>query len=250
MSNLQALLFDVDGTLAETERDAHRPAFNDAFAASGLDWHWSTSVYGELLCVTGGKERMKHYLENYCPEQINTRDDWDDFIPYLHKAKTEFFKQRVAQGQTPLRPGVKRLLQQARAAGLRLTIATTTTPANVEALLEHSLEAGALDWFEVIAAGDMVAAKKPAPDVYLYVLDKLGLPADACLAFEDSRNGLRAAQAAGLRTVVTPSVYTLAEDFSGAALIVDTFGEPNQHCKVLSGEAQGNYVDIEWLRNV
>lgn len=250
MSNLQALLFDVDGTLAETERDAHRPAFNDAFAANGLDWHWSESVYGELLCVTGGKERMTYYLENYCPEQIASRNDWDSFIPHLHKAKTEFFKQRVAQGQTPLRPGVKRLLQEARTAGLRLTIATTTTPANVEALLEHSLEPGSLDWFEVIGAGDMVAAKKPAPDIYLYVLDKLGLPAEACLAFEDSYNGLKAAQAAGLRAVVTPSVYTLEEDFSGAALIVDSFGEPNLPSKVLAGESRGDYVTVDWLRNV
>lgn len=218
MHALQALIFDVDGTLAETERDGHRPAFNAAFAECGLDWHWGETLYGELLAVTGGKERMRHYAERYAPE-VDARADVDALIKRLHAAKTAHYVRLVGAGRLPLRPGVAELIAEARAAGIRLAIATTTSPENVGALLDASLAPGSSHWFEVIGAGDVVAAKKPAPDIYRWVLDRLALPAGACLAIEDSENGLRAALGADLRCLVTVGEYTRGQDFSGAAVV-------------------------------
>jgi len=193
---LKALLFDVDGTLADTERDGHRPAFNAAFREYGLDWDWDVPLYGELLAVTGGKERMKYYIERFRPDYRKPAN-FDELVAELHKAKTRHYTELLATGGIPLRPGVERLLREARAAGLTLAVATTTTPENVTALLRHSLAEDGADWFAVIAAGDIVPAKKPAPDIYLWALQQLGLKAEECLAFEDSENGICASQGAG-----------------------------------------------------
>jgi HAD superfamily hydrolase (TIGR01509 family) len=158
----------------------------------------------------------------------------------LHAAKTRHYTALLAQGGIPLRPGVARLLGEAHAAGVRLAIATTTTPENVTALLEHALAPGSVSWFEVIAAGDVVPAKKPAPDIYRYALAKLGLPPERCLAFEDSENGLRAARGAGLQTVITVNDYTRAHDFSGAAIVLDQLGEPAAPFSVLAAQRPVN----------
>jgi len=219
MNRPQAIIFDVDGTLAETERDGHRPAFNQAFAEHGLDWHWDAESYGRLLDITGGKERIRHYAERQAPA-IAARPDFDDLVKKLHAAKTAHYVRRVEQGKLPLRPGVAELIAEARRAGIRLAIATTTSPENVAALLRASLAADSADWFEVIGAGDVVPAKKPAPDIYHWVLARLGLPASACLAIEDSANGLRAALGAGIPTVVTVSEYTAGQDFRGALQVL------------------------------
>ncbi|MEN9221468.1 MAG: HAD family hydrolase [Thermostichus sp. BF3_bins_97] len=232
---LQALIFDVDGTLADTERDGHRVAFNAAFAEAGLDWQWSVELYGQLLAVTGGKERIRHFIDIAQPPLPPT-DDLIGLIAQLHKAKTRHYTALLAQGGIPLRTGVKRFLQEAKTAGIRLAIATTTTPENVTALLEHTLPES-LQWFEVIAAGDIVPAKKPAPDIYHYTLETMGLEPQDCLAFEDSHNGLLSAQQAGLPTVVTVNEYTQAQEFSGAALVLDHLGEPGDPFRVLGGTA-------------
>jgi len=248
MRQLQALIFDVDGTLADTERDGHRVAFNQAFAAAGLDWDWSIEQYGELLAVTGGKERIRFFLDRYLPEfkpdlpEAVSEKDW---IAGLHKSKTHYYTSLMQAGAIQLRPGVRRLLAEAREAGLRLAIATTTTPANVTALLEAALAPDSLDWFEVIAAGDIVPAKKPAPDIYHYVLDKMQLDPANCLAFEDSEAGLRSARQANLATVITLNDYTRAQDFAGAALVLDQLGEPGLPFEVIQGEARAGYFDLD-----
>ncbi len=250
MSELVGLLFDVDGTLADTERDGHRVAFNHAFAEAGLDWEWSVALYGQLLAVTGGKERIRYYLDSFNP-QFERPADLDGFIAGLHKAKTRIYTDMLARSLIPLRPGVKRLVQEARAAGLRLAVATTTTPENVTALLKHALDPDAASWFEVIAAGDIVPAKKPAPDIYRWAMDRMGLVPTQCIAFEDSQNGIRSSLGAGLKTIVSVSSYTRDEDFTGASLVVDHWGEPDQPFQVLAGQpGESRWLDLDLVRRL
>lgn len=236
MSTLKALLFDVDGTLADTERDGHRVAFNRAFAENGLDWEWSEELYGKLLAVTGGKERIRYYLDNF-NTAFARPSQYDAFVAGLHQAKTRHYVQMLAGGMIPLRPGVKRLIAEAREAGMRLAVATTTTPENVTALLENAMDPDAVSWFEVIAAGDVVPAKKPAPDIYTYAMQRLGLDPHQCIAFEDSHNGIRASLGADLKTIVAVNGYTREDDFTGAAIVLDSWGEPDAPFRVLSGDA-------------
>lgn len=250
MSSLQALIFDVDGTLADTERDGHRVAFNQAFEQEGLDWHWSVELYGELLAVTGGKERMAHYLKHYNTD-FPTDNSTPELIKKLHQSKTDHYTELLSTGAIPLRPGVRRLLNEARENDLRLAIATTTTPANVTALLEHALEPGSSDWFEVIAAGDIVPAKKPAADIYHWALREMNLAAENCLAFEDSENGIKSSHGASLKTIITINDYTAGHDFTGAALVLDHLGEPDEPFHVIEGNSHGSkFVDLTLLHQL
>ena len=242
MAELKALLFDVDGTLADTEKDGHRVAFNMAFEEAGLDWHWDVELYDRLLAVTGGKERIRYYLDQFNTD-FEKPDNFDAFVKGLHAAKTRFYTQLLGEGRIPLRPGVERLLNEAREQGYRLAIATTTTPENVTALLENTLGPESIEWFEVIAAGDIVPAKKPAPDIYVWAMEQMGLAPAECIAFEDSENGIRSSRAAGLSTIVTVNDYTRNHDFSKAVLVLDHMGEPDQPFTVLQGEAYGH----RWL---
>lgn len=210
---LEALIFDVDGTLAETE-ELHRRAFNETFAKEGLDWHWSQDDYRRLLQTTGGKERIAHHMRN-----LSLASDAID-IAALHRAKTERYVRLMGDGGLDLRPGIAALITEAKDAVLTTAIATTTSRPNVDALCHACFGAPADSIFPVIACGDEVAAKKPAPDVYELALKRLDIAPENALAFEDSSNGLRSADAAGLACVVTPSIYTGGDDFTGAVRVV------------------------------
>jgi HAD superfamily hydrolase (TIGR01509 family) len=220
MTQLRAIVFDVDGTLAETERDGHRVAFNRAFAEHQISWNWGEALYGKLLAVTGGKERMQFYIDAHAGSPIDPA-----LIPVIHATKTAIFQRMAVDGQIPLRPGVEALVDAAHAAGIRLAVATTTSPGNVEALLHANLNSAQASRFGVIASGDSVKNKKPAPDIYLSALSQLQLSAAECVAIEDSGVGLRSASGAGIATLVTPSHYTAGEDFSAAASVVGSLAD-------------------------
>jgi HAD superfamily hydrolase (TIGR01509 family) len=204
---MRAIVFDVDGTLAETERDGHRVAFNAAFADEGLPWRWGEAEYLELLRVTGGKERMLHHWRRVDPAGAAAADA-PATLARLHARKNAHYARLVRGGRIALREGVAELLDAARRRGLALAIATTTSAPNVRELLAHTLGEAAWGWFACIGAGDVVPAKKPAPDIYRWVLERLGLPARDCVAIEDSAAGAAAALGAGLPTVVTRSTTT------------------------------------------
>jgi len=237
---LDALIFDVDGTIADTE-ETHRQAFNAAFIQFGLWWDWSPQKYAELLAISGGKERIEHYIGTLGLPAAERRR-LKELVPAIHASKTRLFTELIADGRAPLRPGVARLIGEARAAGVRVAIASTTTGANVEALISAHLGRDAYRGFAVIACGDQVQAKKPAPDIYQLVLGALRLPAAACVAFEDSENGVRAAKAAGLYTVATPTMWTAAQDLAGADLLLPSLGDAGSPLPPASAAAVGGAV--------
>lgn len=239
---MKALIFDVDGTLADTE-SAHRHAFNAAFREVGLDWHWHESLYARLLDVAGGKERLHYYWRMVDPEEADG-GKVKETIAAVHAIKTRHYD--ALAGKLALRPGILRLIREAQAARIPMAIATTTTPANVDALLRAPLGA---DWraqFAAVCDGSTPGNKKPAPDVYLAALEALGLAADDCIAFEDSENGLRAARAAGIATVITPTAYTCGQQFGGALLQLPHLGDPDRPVAVPG--ASERWVDLAMLQ--
>ena len=217
---LKALIFDVDGTLADTEM-AHLAAFNHAFAQVGLDWRWDVPLYTKLLEVSGGKERIRAYWESRgdLPRELHG-GAVDQTIARIHELKTAAYEQAVQDGMVQMRPGVLALMAEAMDAGLRLAIATTTSPVNITNLLKQAM---GLDWqnhFSVIEDASTAPRKKPDPTVYLQTLQRLGMQASECLAIEDSSNGLRAARSAGLATVITQNEFTAHHDFAGALRVL------------------------------
>jgi HAD superfamily hydrolase (TIGR01509 family) len=222
---LRALIFDVDGTLADTE-EGHRQAFNAAFRAHGLSWSWSASEYAQLLQVTGGKERIRAYIERLAVADPARRHD--DAVAAIHATKSEAYRDLMTRGGLRLRTGVPRLLREARAAGVLLAVASTTSPGNVQALLARQFPGGARECFDVIATGDVVRHKKPAPDIYTLALAQLGVRADEAIAFEDSMIGVQAAKAAGLFTIAVPSSWTAGQDLAAADLLLTSLGDPEQ----------------------
>jgi HAD superfamily hydrolase (TIGR01509 family) len=222
ISGLRAIIFDVDGTLAETE-EHHRLAFNAAFAEADLGWSWDRALYAELLRVAGGKERIRHFIETTAA--ASERGALIPRIAALHARKTELYTQAVLAGDIELRPGVRTLIAEAQARRFILAIATTTSRPNVEALIAATLGASAMDLFQAVVCGEDAPNKKPAPDVYIEALRRLDLPADAAVAVEDSRNGVRSARAAGLRVIATPSLYCAQDDLSDATFMAKSPAE-------------------------
>jgi len=223
---LQALIFDCDGVLVDTERDGHRVAFNQAFAEIGLDAEWDVSLYGDLLEIAGGKERMRHYFDaNGWPDDIADRDE---FIKEMHKLKTDCFMSIIESGQLPLRPGVARLVDEAIEDNVTLAVCSTSNERAVTNVVERLLGPQRRARFAAILAGDVVSKKKPDPEIYNLATKQLNLDPARCIVVEDSRNGFLAAQAAGMHCVVTTNGYTEHEDFSHADLVVGELGDaPN-----------------------
>ena len=238
---IKALIFDCDGVLVDTERDGHRVAFNRAFELFNIPAEWDVALYGELLKVAGGKERMRAYFDRYgWPENARSEEDKDALIKALHREKTRIGSDMIAAGEMPLRPGIGRIVDEAIAAGVKLGVCTTSNPAFIDAVLDlFGAERKAK--FDFVHAGDCVSRKKPAPDIYLLALETLGLPTHECMVVEDSRNGLLAALGAGLPTLVTTSTYTIDEDFTGAVKVVPELGdEPNVNVRLAElGELAG-----------
>lgn len=213
---LKALIFDVDGTLAETE-ELHRRAFNLTFEHYGLDWHWDRKLYAQLLKVAGGRRRIQHFIEEYQP---SCAGDFIDETAKMHQIKTTCYGKLVSGGRLELRPGIAALFEQALARGLKLAIVTTTSRVNVDTLFAATIGTKMLANFNAVCCGDEVTNVKPDPELYNLALEKLKLPAENCLAFEDAHIGLAAASAAGIDTIITFSTYTRDEDFTGAQAVM------------------------------
>ena len=243
---LQALIFDVDGTLAETE-EIHRQAFNEAFARHGEDWVWDRALYAELLDVVGGPARMRAYVEAHRPRDLARLEHAGAFAA-IHKTKSEIYLSLIEEG-APLRPGVARLLGDARSAGLKIGVSTSSSRANFEALILNAMGFEALDWFGAVVTGDDVERSKPSADPYALALSRLGVTADAAIAIEDSGRGLKAARAADVDVIAAPGLYTRGHDLSDALLVVSDLGEPHEPFEVISGDpGPFGHVSVDALR--
>ena len=246
MTRLQALIFDVDGTLADTE-EVHRQAFNRAFHEFGLAWDWTPACYQDLLFVSGGRERIMHCGAGLA-KQFASRIAFEQFVRDLHRRKTEIYAALLSSGQIRLRQGVERLIHEARQYGVVLGIATSSAWTNLKTLLDNNLSADWSTWFAAIETADTVGTKKPSPAVYNAVLRRIKLDPRDCVAVEDTENGLQAASAAGLCTLITTHRFTRTHNFAGAAAVLDGLGEPERPMAMLHGENHGyEYVNLGFL---
>jgi HAD superfamily hydrolase (TIGR01509 family) len=248
---MPALIFDCDGVLADTERDGHRVAFNQMFREFGVPIEWDEETYRSKLTIGGGKERMAAELT---PEFVAAQGfpggaaEHADLVAPWHRRKTEIYKNLVAAGRLPTRPGITRVIADAQDAGWLLGVASTSAEESVRAILEQAAGAERADRFDVFLAGDVVPRKKPAPDIYALAVERLGLPGSEVLVVEDSRNGLLAATYAGLRCVVTVNDYTADEPNDEAVLVVTSLGDPaGEHTTVIANRSAahpGAYVTL------
>ena len=255
----KALIFDCDGVLADTEQFGHLPAFNRMWKEMGVPWEWSVEEYGRKLKIGGGKERMASLLQEpaflaafpACPADEQARKE---MIATWHKRKSAIYKEIVLSGKIPPRSGVRRLSEEALAAGWTLAVASTSAKESVDAVLHHAMGEDTAMRFSLVLAGDVVKAKKPAPDIYLLSARELGVSPADCIVVEDSNNGLLAAAAAGMKCVVTVCGYTRGEDFSHAAIVLTCLGDPGgEFCDVLknrSAARPAGYFQVQDLERV
>ena len=224
MSKIKAIFFDQDGVVIDTEKDGHRVAFNETFKEFGYEFQWNVEKYHELLQISGGKERMRHYFQTEGVFSDLNRNEEDELIKKLHKTKTETFIKLIESGKLPLRPGIKRLMKEAMGSGIILGICTTANERAANAIAKGMLKDIN---FSFVLAGDVVSRKKPDPEIYLLALEKTGLKPEECIVVEDSRNGVLAAKEAGMHIIATTNIYTEREDLSDADIIVTCLGDPD-----------------------
>lgn len=250
--SLRALLLDVDGTVADTERYGHRPAYNRAFRKLGLSFRWGPKLYRKLLELPGGKERLMHFVVHHQPDlgehTAAFNADPDRWVGEVHELKSRYFRRYLRRGQVPLRPGVARLIREADAAGLHVALVSNASRASLKPVLRYGLGEELADRIDLIVSGEDVQRKKPSPDTYLLALAKLGLSPCECVALEDSSMGLRAAVAAGVPTIVTTNANTEGEDFSTAVMVLDGCGEPDAPARTLQGPPEDRYLTLAQLR--
>jgi len=230
MAQIKAIVFDQDGVIIDTERDGHRVSFNKTFKEFGFDFEWGVEKYHELLQIAGGKERMKHYLQTDGFGKPVKPQEVDDLIARMHKRKTAMFVEMIEAGELPLRPGVRRFMQEIMAAGLKTGVCTTSNEQAAHAIAYKILKEIKFDF---VLAGDIVKKKKPDPEIYHLAMEKTGLKANECLVVEDSRNGVLAAKAAGMFVLATTNPYTEKEDLHEADIIVTSLGDPGGEKGVL-----------------
>lgn len=243
---MPALIYDCDGVLADTERFGHLPAFNQMFREFGVPVQWSDTEYADLLRIGGGKERMASILTDEFVEQAALPTDpaeQRDLVARWHRRKTDIYTAMVESGVMPARPGVRRLSEEAAAAGWQLAVASTSAEPSVRSVLVHAVGDELAKQFDVFA-GDVVAHKKPAPDIYQLAQKELSADPDRTVVVEDSRNGMLASLAAGLRCLVTTSSYTGDEDFAGAALVVSSLGDPESPDGQVMSETRSDPYDV------
>jgi HAD superfamily hydrolase (TIGR01509 family) len=246
---LKGIIFDVDGTIADTE-DIHRQAFNHTFKEYGIDWHWPANDYREILLISGGKERFRKYLKED-EELKNKIDDHEDFVQKLHKSKSKHYRKLLKSDGIQFRPGVIRLINEAREQGIQIGVATSSSMANLRTLFKKVLNIEPNELFNSIVTSDTVQDKKPSPAVYQCVLAGLGLDADHCIAIEDTQNGNLAALAAGLKTIITTHAYTIDNDFTGASIVADHLGDPDNSFTVTQGTIYDkSFVDVDLLNKI
>lgn len=249
MGKLQAIIFDVDGTLANTE-EIHRQSFNTAFAEFGFKEAWSVPEYTKLLSISGGKERISAWLKSR-NSGYGGDPDIRELALRIHQRKSKIYRDNLRAGRITPRPGVVRLIEEARSHGIKLGLATSTSLSNVETLLACILDQESRSAFAVIATSDVIADKKPAPVVYQYALAALDVNPGEVIAIEDTTNGNRAARACGIATIITIHEFTLDNDFTGAQLVVDQLGEPDRPFRLISGNAHGKkFVDVDLLQHI
>ena len=246
---LSAVLFDVDGTIAETE-EYHRKSFNESFKEFNLDWFWDEAIYKELINVGGGKERIMYHIKRAWPEMLNYKN-LSKYIDSIHKIKNEIFEDFMKDMVIKPRKGVIRLINELKERKIRLAIVSSSSESNILNLFNNALKININEKFDIIAHGDITKNKKPSPEIYEWTLEKMRLPPQSCLAIEDSPRGMESALRANINVVVTPSILTSGEKFDGAKLVVSDLGEFDEPFQKISGEDFGyEYVCYDMLQKI
>jgi HAD superfamily hydrolase (TIGR01509 family) len=237
---LSAVLFDVDGTIAETE-DLHRRSFNESFKEFNLDWFWDEAIYRELINIGDGKDRIEHHIKRAWPEMLEYKN-LNKYISSIHKVKNEIFKDLIIECEIRTRPGVIRLIEELKKHNVRIAIVSSTTQEDLMTLFKKGLELDPNSMFDLVAHGDCTKKKRPSPEIYEWILEKLRLPPQSCVAIEDSLRGARSAMNADINVLVTPSFYTKDEVFDEAKVVVSSLGEAHQPFEIVKGNVFGNKI--------